>query len=197
MATTFQTAQAFDPVPIDEFFKRYPDEKRNVQEFFKDSEEKVTSGRDVVGDIISKSMAEDENGPELREPQKVKPRKENVKVSKLKNAQLLVLNRISGERKTLSFRAGQEKYIDNFRIIVASCQKRIVNSTNQYTAVAFRVFDTTKNQISPLQDPKAPTEKSAEGEKDKLIFSNHIYIELPGLNGFEHPIYDIRPLSCS
>ena len=33
--------------------------------------------------------------------------------------------------------------------------------------------------------------------KDQLIFSNHIYIELPGLNGFEHPIYDIRPLSCS
>jgi len=197
MTFVFQVAQAFDPVPIDEFFKRYPDEKREVQEFFKDSERKITSEHDIVGDIISRSMSEDKDGPELREPEKVKPRKENVKINKLKNAQILVLNRISGERTMLDFIAGEEKYIDNFRIIVSSCQKRMVNRTNQYTAVAFRVFDTAKNQISPLQAPKAPTEKNVEDEKDKLIFSNHIYIELPGLNGFEHPIYDIRPLSCS
>ena len=30
-----QNAFAFDPVPIDEFFKRYPDEKGDVEEFLK------------------------------------------------------------------------------------------------------------------------------------------------------------------
>ena len=196
LTASFHSAQAFEPVPIDEFFKRYPDEKGDVQDFFKDSEEKIISPKDVVGDIIKESMKN--KGPALREPKKVKPRKTKVKVEKMNNIQLLVLNRISGERQVVGFAAGGEKYIDHFRIIVSSCQKRIVNSANQYTAVAFRVFDQKKAHLSPLQQGEENVQKNTPKEtKDNLIFSNHIYVELPGVNAFEHPIYDIRPLSCS
>lgn len=199
--TSFHSVQAFEPVPIDEFFKRYPDERGNVEDFFKDSEKKIVTKKDIIGDIIRGSIKAE--GPELHEPKAVRPHKERVKVRKMNKAQLLVLNRISGERQIVNFRAGDTKNIDNFRILMTSCKKRVVNSANRYTAVAFQVFDLKKKKISPLQEGEKEkqtgkkTGNKTESPKDNLIFSNHIYIELPGLNAFEHPIYDIRPLSCS
>ena len=190
----FHQAYAFEPVPIDEFFKRYPEEKRDVEEFFKDSEEKVISGQDIVSDIITDDLRNRNKGnnlPELTQPAKITPRKADINIQSLENIKLLVLNRISGERNIVSFIPGQEKLIDNFLISVASCQKRIVNDSAHYTAVSFSVFD-QKDNIS-----KDKGDKNKDQDNNNLIFSNHIYIEMPGENAFEHPIYDIRPLACT
>ena len=85
--------------------------------------------------------------PELHHPAPVAPRKANINIKALKNIQLLVLNRISGERQTVDFTAGSEKIVDRFKITVASCQKRVVDKVNHYTAVSFSVFDQKKQKI--------------------------------------------------
>ncbi|MEM6603588.1 MAG: DUF2155 domain-containing protein [Pseudomonadota bacterium] len=196
------TAMAFEPVPIDEFFQRYPDEKQNVEDFFENSETKIINNNIGESEISTHDHGDghghghhghNHSGHEdASHARNVSSTKYDVDIQDFENIEFLFLNRISNTTQIIKARVGENITFENFTVVPTSCRKRQLSNNSEFTPVAFFVYDNDKEE--DVQTENKPTEPSGKGA---LIYGNHIYLEMPGMNGFEHPIYDIRPVACS
>lgn len=170
--STVQSVYAFEPVPIDEFFKQHPEEQGHNM---------GGTGYPVTGDAPSRPIR---TLPPSDAP--IAPKNMTADITEYKKADFIILNRISELVKKISLRVGETQTYEKFMITFHSCTRKIFPDNGIYTNVAFRVLEN-----SPISDDDATK------TEDKEIYNNHTYLELPGKNAFEHSLYDIRPISCT
>lgn len=92
---------------------------------------------------------------------------------------VLVLDRILGHSKIVRFDIGQTKLIDNlFKVTINDCIQRKTEFSQSIHSVPMQILSVDTKSDNPL------------------LYNTVFYVEIPGFRGFEHPIYDIRPLKC-
>lgn len=180
---------AFEPVSIDDFFKKYQQkspqptasskkERRTRREFFRPKPEKT----------ITPQMEQSSENNFSRSPLDAPTSSPlpkityNPKVSgqQFSKIDILILDRILGRSRIVVFNAGQTRIVDGlFKITVDKCLERKTEYHQKIHSVPMNIL----------------TNKSAEKSKGPL-YNDIFYIELPGFKGFDHPVYDIRPIKC-
>ena len=169
---TVQSAYAFEPVPIDEFFKQHPEEQGHNM---------GGAGYPVTDDALPRPLR---ILPPSDAP--IAPLNMTADITEYKKADFIILNRISEVVKKISLRVGETQNYEKFTITFSICTRKVFPDNGIYTNIAFRVSENL-----PISDD------DAEKTEDKEIYNNHTYLELPGINAFEHSLYDIKAVSCT
>ena len=170
--STVQSAYAFEPVPIDEFFKQHPEEQGHNM---------GGAGYPVTDDASPRPLRA---LPPSDAP--IAPTNMTADITEYKKANFIILNRISEMVKKISLNAGETQTYEKFTITFSSCTRKVFPDNGIYTNIAFRVSENL-----PISDD------DAEKTENKEIYNNHAYLELPGINAFEHSLYDIKAVSCT
>lgn len=185
---------AFEPIPIDEFFKQNPEQVGEQQDFTQTDDEMPVNADVVTEKDTSRPLSSlDRKG----EPIIVNP--EVVEKVSFKKAEFMVLNRITDKVIKVTLGLGETKNVDGFEIGYRSCNRKIFQDNAIYTAVSFNVRGEPQktSEEAHKEAPQFFLKKDETIRPMIELYNNHIYLELPGLNGFEHPIYDIRPIHCT
>lgn len=166
MTASFSGAYAFEPVSIDDFFKKYPNERpiqptiqnnKSYNSNYKSSPHKNTKTEFIDQDIPITAMT-------------------YPKVS------VLLLDRISGRSQVTKFSIGETKALNSlFDVTISECLERKTEFGHITHSVTMKVFG--------LANSKIDTQKTT-------LYDDIFYIEMPGFRGFQHPTYDIKPVKC-
>ncbi len=138
----------------------------------------------------------DSSGAEVVAPKKVKllddtpiqpPNYEKfVKLRAGNVAKFKILNRITDKVSEFSVTSGQPTIRASFKIAISDCRVKTYPDHSRITSAD--VYVDTVN-IDP--DKKDPVP-----EAKKPLYEKTMYMETPGINGFEHPVYDIWLTAC-
>jgi hypothetical protein len=158
---------AFEPVSIDEFFKKMPNE-RPVQPTIAPKENKEEFKKD---DVSETTVSQKNLDTEI-----------TITAQTYPQIEILLIDRILGRSKKIRFNAGETKTINPiFDVTIFECLERKNQFHNITQMVGMR--------INGYMDSKKDTQKT-------ILYDDLFYIQSPGFKGFEHPIYDIKPIKC-
>lgn len=177
---------AFEPVPIDEFFKKFPDEQGKAQDYKASASPPSAPTERAFGvgvpieDVLPQKQVRKKNEPlPPFVPEDIKP-----VISEFSAVEFVVLNRIELKTYKVTVDIGKTKEILAFKITAKSCKKREFPDNAHYTGVAFSVLQNIEDR------------KTNQIQK-KMTYDNTMYLELPGMNGFEDSVFDIHPVKCT
>ena len=176
---------AFEPVPIDEFFKKFPEEQGEPQDYKASKPPSPESERPFgVGVPIEDVLPKKQVGKKIDKTTPFVPEDIKPVVSEYSAVEFLVLNRIELKTYKIMIDIGKTKDILGFKITAKSCKRREFPDNAHYTGVSFSVLQTVEN-------------KKTNHIQQKMTYDNIMYLELPGMNGFEDSVFDIHPIKCT
>ena len=160
---------AFEPVSIDEFFKQHPDE-RPVQPTMSGgkSNRSYNNPKNTDKNLSTEIEIIDQDIP--------------ITAQTYSQIEVLLLDRILGRSQIIRFAVGETKALNAlFDVTISDCLER-------KTEFGY-VTQAVKMRVNGFADSKSDTQKT-------VLYDDVFYIQMPGFKGFEHPIYDIKPIKC-
>jgi hypothetical protein len=167
-------ANAFEPVSIDDFFKKYPDE-RPVQPT-------ISTGNKKAKILLQEKNKSQNARQEQQSNDDIIEKNIIITTQTYPQVEILLIDRILGRSEHIKLNVGETKVLNPlFDVTISECLER-KNQFNNIVQIALMRVDGYANS-------KKDTQKT-------VLYDDVFYIQMPGFKGFEHPVYDIKPMKC-
>ena len=116
-------------------------------------------------------------------------------------AKLRALDKITGNSMDITAKVGQTVAHGRIKVTVRACYQSSPQDAPE-SAAFLEIYAVPKEgQAAPKQVANTPNTPMHKGPEpigpDGLLFSGWMYASSPGLNGLEHPTYDVWVISCT
>ncbi|MFT6263689.1 MAG: hypothetical protein ACJAQ0_001559 [Dasania sp.] len=171
------SVNAFEPVSIDDFFKKYTNEVQGSgsgasaqDDFYKRPVTKRVTKRNPKDGVVVK--------PDNNKSATIDNYNADMTAFEYPIIHVLVLDRILGRSKIVKFNAGQTQLLAHaFNVTINNCIQRKTEFENATHSVSMLITDTNNKPQSKL-------------------YNDIFYLEMPGFRAFENVTYDIKPIKC-
>jgi len=92
------------------------------------------------------------------------------------------LDKITGHARDYTLTLGRPARVGSLEVIARSCSKSAPEETPE-VAIFLQIYD-------------HPPAREGEESERRQVFSGFMYASSPGLNGLDHPTYDIWAIDC-
>jgi hypothetical protein len=160
----------------------------------------------TAGALTTAVMAQEpQQQPQQQSGQPPLPQQPEAPVARLQassGAKLRALDKITGNSTDISAQVGQTVAHGRIKVTVRACYQSSPQDAPE-SAAFLEIYAVPKagHEAEAKQvanTPNAPMHKGPEPiGPDGLLFSGWMYASSPGLNGLEHPTYDVWVISCT
>lgn len=147
-------------------------------------------------------------GVMAQEPQQPQPQAQEAPTAHLQaasGAKLRALDKITGNSTDITAKVGQTVAHGRIKVTVRACYQSSPQDAPE-SAAFLEIHAVPKEgqqapkqvAVTPTPTPNSPMHRGPEPiGPDGLLFSGWMYASSPGLNGLEHPTYDVWVISCT
>lgn len=178
---------AFEPVSIDQFFEQYPNE-RPVQPTMPVQNNKNAIPPSLLPNsnnnkpTVPTKPTDKPSATTTEPPQDETDVPMEITANTYPKVEILLIDRILGKSEPVIVTVGKTKPLNAlFDVTISECLER----KNQF----HNVTQIVSMKIDGYANSKKETQKTT-------LYNDIFYIQMPGFKGFEHPVYDIKPIKC-
>ena len=155
----------------------------------------LTAGVLTTGVMAQEPQQQPAQPPQVQEA----PAAPTAQLQAASGAKLRALDKITGNSTDITAKVGQTVAHGRIKVTVRACYQSSPQDAPESAAfLEIHAVPKDGKELPKQNDASAQMHRGAEPiGPDGLLFSGWMYASSPGLNGLEHPTYDVWVISCT